>query len=504
MALKTGTKEDIDAARRGWVDKALAFCLEKTGEDSTTENKTKLHRMKSFAWLVAAEYQMKQCCGISGWLHFQTRKLPSDPFPASPGKWPSITILSDQGSDGVCAQNFLAYHLGINILILKDTAHRVWNDTCLALKECRLWFVIIAFNAVCCCDHGPWQDSRWYTEACEAASAYDKLCSPEMCPIFEQNFEKIVLDLQPHDSFMDTSDPSIVFASIKEAWSQKLPKVATSRWFAIFDALETLDSRWHRRLVTLLFICLSEGWMGQKTARSVKLSEALAGAACSDDGPKSTSKESTELKALKQHCQNNLHFCCSLLLDDDYQSLLRGLRAVVAPIRLHHGMALKYNRSTAMVVAWYIDQSSGACLKPLQDVIKVLRSREMWSQLGLWCNGKLPHDAATVDAKTINDNELMTKVIEFAKALVSRRMREVTWATRGWPGSFPALLNSDLAQGALHRLRDDYMLYAREVKTKIGASWNMVKKRSVFHYVCVQQVTNAVSMLELGVSGWLG
>lgn len=194
------------------------------------------------------------------------------------------------------------------------------------------------------------------------------------------------------------------------------------------------------------------------------------------------------MRALKRQCANNLHFCCEVLLESDYQSLIRGLCGLLGLVREEHGRHLQDNRSCGAGLEYYILQASGACMQPLREVLFLLQDHSFWDNVGIWCAGPVSSVASSVEAQTCNDNELVAKLADFAINLVGIRLREVLHHTRGWPGSFPALSCPDIGDGVLERLRDDLSLYEHSVRPKVGAFWNQVNKRTCFNLMCVRQV----------------
>ena len=69
----------------------------------------------------------------AGWAAF---KLPEDRS-GDPLQWPWVTLTIDQGSDGWSAAFFMM-SIGVNILLLNDASHRVWNDFQLACQDTSL------------------------------------------------------------------------------------------------------------------------------------------------------------------------------------------------------------------------------------------------------------------------------------------------------------------------------------------------------------------------------
>ena len=205
--------------------------------------------MKAYLWLAQTEKMLQAGCGIKDWGHFQIVRPGEDEYPSSPSSWPSCTVHVDQGLDGWAAGNFLMPHFRCNVMILKDPAHRCWNDVQLAFEDSNNWAFMLGMIAVFSCDHGPWAENRFYTEAAEAAHQYCKVASPG-CAILADLYPKILADQGlAFDGFESTEQE--VSQSLQVAYRAKLPKVATSRWFQIFDCLGVLDQAFSKQKDTL-------------------------------------------------------------------------------------------------------------------------------------------------------------------------------------------------------------------------------------------------------------
>lgn len=489
LVLEAGKKQDIETERKDWRGAALSFWAKRGDAGEGDTKKKKPARIKSYTWLCAVEHQLRICTGIDGRMTFQIIDEAGSPLPRCPSRWPGLTINLDQGSDGWAALNFANNALHLNILGLKDPAHRCWNDCCQAMKVSGVWPLILAFIVIASCDHGPWQDARWCTGSVEAARTYEQIVGAGSCPIFEQLFPKICRDKGLASEGASEELKADIFGDIRAAFAKKPPKVASSRWFAVCDALAEMDEFWHSRLTILLCISINEGWMRGTNEKLFKMSEVLGGVASNADegGRQATGKDSDDVRQLKKHCANNLRFCCEVLLESDYQSLLRGSCGLLDLVRADHGVRLQENRSCGAGLEYYILQASGACMQPLREVLSLLEDHMFWDKVGVWCDGPLPPVACGLEARTCNDNELVSKLGDFALSLVGIRFREVFYHTRGWPGSFPAILNPEVGDMALKRLRQDLDLYERMVRPKVGAFWNQLNKRTSFNLMCVRQ-----------------
>jgi len=221
VALDLGCSDQVEAEAEIWRKVAEAHWHSEVAHTGEATVK-KIKRVKSFTWLVASEAMLKHVAGLrDGWLTFRVREQLTSDLPPNPKSWPSLSLAIDQGTDGWCAANYLCNELGCNVTVLKDGAHRCWNDVCLALKASSLWFLVMAFNVVCSCDHGPWQDARWYTEAKEAADTYVSLTSPSACPLYREMYPKILVDKGISSSAVDDEMFEQIWRAIPEATGEE-------------------------------------------------------------------------------------------------------------------------------------------------------------------------------------------------------------------------------------------------------------------------------------------
>lgn len=127
VSLGTGEAGEIEGEVELWRKVALSYWQNSTDKKDGRDSANKLKRVKSLSWLLASEAMLRHVLGIDGWLAFQVKKQPGDPSPPNPERWPGVSIVIDQGSDGWCAGNFMCIKLLLNATIFKDGAHRVWT-----------------------------------------------------------------------------------------------------------------------------------------------------------------------------------------------------------------------------------------------------------------------------------------------------------------------------------------------------------------------------------------
>lgn len=99
-------------ARQNWKIEAQAS-WKNQGEDHDATKQKKLCRKPAHAWILATDRQMMITLGV-GYNHF----LPVGGEP--PSQWPLAVVAMDEGSDGVCATNYLIYNLKAGLVRLRE------------------------------------------------------------------------------------------------------------------------------------------------------------------------------------------------------------------------------------------------------------------------------------------------------------------------------------------------------------------------------------------------
>eukprot|EP00971_Amphidinium_carterae_P343874 6483909-Amphidinium_carterae.1 len=160
IAEDIGDKEGAIAARSEWSQYVEQFL------GGTQVKQAKKHRMKVFAWLRATE-NMLRCLSGEGWLRFRI----ANGSDIAPELWPSITLTVDQGTDGWSGGHYLE-SLGLNIMLLGDESHRLWNDCQSSIRDAGLQPYVTATTVAVNAEHGPWSSERWYRELVEASVAF--------------------------------------------------------------------------------------------------------------------------------------------------------------------------------------------------------------------------------------------------------------------------------------------------------------------------------------------
>lgn len=368
---------------------------------------------------------------------------------------------------------------------------RCWNDTLLAIADSGSQGHMLALIVLMNMDSGPWESSKFYFQAKQASETYLKVGDSD-CPVFQLYLDKIMSDSGTSDKKSSPGYDAEVFASLSSAFMKKQTKVPVSRWFAFFDALESLLATWHAKLVQLLYIAISEGWVSGAQWRRVEslMKERMALTEDGDMSKEPTSNERAEVKKLRMACRNTLHFGMAMLMDETTRLTFAGIVRVAAPVRAWHGRSTAETRTMEDTLSWYVAQSKGAIFEPLRAIVTMVLDVGFWGSLGLWDGTDMRFRDPPDMLHARSEDEVVKKVFDFALALVSRRMRTVLWHCRGYLGSWPLLLDPDMQEEALSDLADISHEWAKHVPHQGGPFWAQVRRRSSLSTAPVAQVAS--------------
>ncbi len=154
-----------------------------------------LHRLVSENTLVALDNALLQTVG-KGLAAFVDpgQDKDADPEPQRPGRrWPTLTLHTDRGPTSWCAVWFMMFGLRLNLVVLPDFSHDVWNDVKNAVFSIGWGAHLHAFTWVMNVPFGPWEGSKWFrivqegcTEALAVAAAWQD-------PLFQESIKSVLL-----------------------------------------------------------------------------------------------------------------------------------------------------------------------------------------------------------------------------------------------------------------------------------------------------------------------
>ena len=488
---------DLADYKGEWLAMATEFLRGGGGGDGQARKRT-WYRKKTYRWLVASDNMLRNTLG-KGWQAWSVDTKHVDETstctPKETHLRPVVTLTIDQGGDGWAGAHFLQEVLHVNVLLLNDFSHKVWNDVELSLHHSDLWksclLGIVMLNA----DHGPWGNAKWYEEAQSGVQEYLRVASTS-CPLFQTHLPNILHECEEPHMWRDEAFVANIFASLPDAVARKFPKVGMSRWFQFFDSMEQYLRVWSQRQLIYQFVCLQlDMWKGG-SVRALKLP--LAKGVEEELEKTATCDDREAVRKLRKSCANTLQFVTCLLADLFFWALNKGMCLIVQPLRAWYGKGNKRNRSASESLEHFMAMSAGAGVAPLQDMWSVLQSRTLLQQLGLHLD-RPPAGVGeiTVDHPLVHEeNALLAKLYTFTREVVQRRCKSDSWHQVGVPGCFPGFLLDLRGAEFMDRFRDTTKAW-REARSQDDRFWKKLCDRSPMRLPLVEDV-----IAESERNGW--
>ena len=482
------TFTDDENIRNEWIELARSHLLGAGGTKETNKKRV-WYRKKTYRWVLATDTMLQNMLG-KGWLSWRV----PDPAENEVGSVaplahrfnPVITVTMDQGGDGWAGAHFMQQKLRVNLLLIGDFSHRVWNDVELALHHSALWRICLLAIVMLNADHGPWGNAKWWEEAQSGVQEYLRVASTS-CPLFQTHLPNICHERSEPELQFQENRVADLFASLPDAVSRKFPKVGMSRWFQFFDAMEPFLAVWSQRLLIYQFLCIHlDLWKGGSVhALKIPLRKGV-----DEELEKTTTSDDREaVRKLRKSCRNTLEFVTCLLADRFFWSLNKGLCAILRPLRIWFGQTNKQNRSSKESLQFFVAMSVGHSVKPLQEMWQILHSRALAQDVGLHVNrapagvGPINEDHPLVQEETA----LLEKLCTFTREVVHKRCKSDSWHQVGVPGSFPGFLHDIHGADKVEQFRVTVDAW-KVAQQKDDRFWKKVCERSSMKLQLVKDV----------------
>ena len=159
-------------AREQTRARALAYLRRMTGDTASPIGARKRKRLKSMHWGLALDNALMYATSRGLDFYEITDDLRRT---TPPHKWPSLTIVPDQGSDGFCFINFLSYGINgkkYNVRVSWDKSHGAHNDVKLSVKAAGLWGHALLSSVAAAAPYSPWGTSMRKVQVQEAMEEF--------------------------------------------------------------------------------------------------------------------------------------------------------------------------------------------------------------------------------------------------------------------------------------------------------------------------------------------
>ena len=176
LALACEQKEVAEAVKQ-LKDCSKQWLKRRVGEPlPKKKGKPKVHRRKSYQWLVAVDNALRAISG-KGLKDFQiTEEELANP--SSPLEWPLLMGVADKGPDGVCSVNYCR-KLRINMDMFWDGSHGAWGGGRDGIQAAGLGTHVFLMNIAYNAGHGEWKDGTRYEQIKDATILVTKALAPD-------------------------------------------------------------------------------------------------------------------------------------------------------------------------------------------------------------------------------------------------------------------------------------------------------------------------------------
>lgn len=246
-----------------------------------------------------------------------------------------------------------------------------------------------------------------------------------------------------------------------EGDSARGPRLQFTRWGSLVDVAQAWAPKATAFLIKLLWLGLQIGYLGRQSGGCLKVEENMAttpsagGAGSSSSGaasssaapplaPSTSSSAPKGLAELRSKCRNTMHLVTLVLLDGRHRIISRLFGILPAPLRRWHGQQAAHNSSIEKVHDFYISMAEGAWLRPLCEIIGLLRDPTAIDDIGLLTSKPAwmtPQNAD--DAIVLEQEGLSSLVGSFAVQLLRSRVCGMLQFAFGLPQRFLLLESAD-------------------------------------------------------------
>ena len=460
----------------------------------------KKRRVKAEQWLRAVDSQLRLASQHT--VSLDALVQPADvTLRSSAFDWPSASVNSDQGPDGVCAVGWCQRFANCNLDATWDLSHIVANSWKGGMAQSGLMpfhrLMTVGWNA----RHGPWLEAVRWGQAMETMQHHVSLMQCAECPLFVQLLPKILADSGEAHRIHERDIAEVVWNDLQEGlpWRRRGTHVSDTRFLASLRESRSEDKVFHARqygyvLASLEFDLLK----GAKFTIFFRLrSKSNTAAPGSEEEKGLRSELKASETALRSVCANLLVLATMLYSSDRNQFLERIIVFVSSPLEAWHSHQNKTLRSASATTAWALEQHDGGLLRTACDIAATVQHVHELPKLGFtvlthqaelheWVNA---HDNNASLSIEDSENELADCMGKLLLAIIGNWLHRLVWFFRGWPMSSVRMLQAGMSRPTmqlLRRDRDNFQLLSES----LDAHHATLVRRSCFQCVPVQQVVS--------------
>lgn len=191
------------------------------------------------------------------------------PVPAGPCR---LMVSMDEGGINMAAMSYLLEKQNLDLVILRDPAHREWNDVKNAFNQAGLKTLLMETTFVLNLPYGPWEGARWFHSNKEACNLINRHLKPTD-PLAELIARLVGKDIKTdafwqrntYDEHLGAEDTPEQSLLNPDFFASKGDKVSLTRWFQWIKAVVRRFPSWHSHLAVMLFQGIHLGYIKTQT-----------------------------------------------------------------------------------------------------------------------------------------------------------------------------------------------------------------------------------------------
>ena len=449
---------------------------------NTTWRPKKRYRLSAAHWCLNMDNQIRQSLGLNGFADF----IPKVGVPWR--KRRHVNIAVDQGSDGLCAANWLLA-MKVCMTLWCDFSHGATNDVTSTIKAMGLWSFFLLMLVTLNLEHGPWDCDTRHAQVQEGWAETASIHTSSTSVLFQHHLPNMIYQLRHVLEKMDFIGPvdNAVFDMTHQEplLKKKGYKKRNARFMDLRRGLKELLPKWSVKCCQYEHVAIEMGMVSQKQIE--KLKKGVAPAIKETQDPNSTSAAVLTLddKVVRGTCQNALVISVAMLSEGSHYHLCAIVVACTEPVDSWHSTQNKALRSEAESIKWVVKQLEGDFWKHCRDILGTMRDVKVLASVGITqCEVAFPDKC-----DMLIQDELAEVHGDFALLLSCKRVGRSLWFIQGLPHRLGLVLSKKhgVAQDCLKEFKLDFECYeaCKEAAKTCSASASF-ERRSIFHHSSVQ------------------
>lgn len=223
----------------------------------------KRYRVAAKHWALNVDNSLRHTLGLEGLVAFRVPDEADRKGTSWEGwrGWRHLLVSADQGSDGVCAMNYLL-DKQVHMSVIADWSHGAQNDLKECLRSASLYPYMLLMMVVFNVEHGPWREDLRFSQVREAWQEASGHYTSKTCELFRAYADRIIQELRDADvvDFYGRDDPEdSLWEYMKNSDLGKGYMTCLNRYFAVIEKGAEMCGVWHLRRCQYELVALESG-----------------------------------------------------------------------------------------------------------------------------------------------------------------------------------------------------------------------------------------------------